>query len=163
MKMNAELFINVLKDYLEAKDLEIVKNLYKGDNYVRLKWKYAKDIFSGQQITGLDFPDGKIGLTSKHSTADEIENMLKLNGLYYKSFKGYDYHFTVDRGKLKIDFLSLYKNDSDKFMNYFRLLNKEEKKEVLKEALDCEYTNEKVTEWLSEHETDLLREISFNN
>ena len=162
--MNAELLINVLMDYLEAKDLEIVKNLYKGDNYVRLKWKYAKDIFSGQQITGLDLSNGKIGLTSKYSTAKEIENILKSNDLHYDIFEDYfHYHFTVNQGKLKIDFLSLYKNDSDKFLNYFRLLNKEEKKDALKEIIDCEHNNPKVTDWLSEHETDLLREVSFND
>ena len=156
--MNAELLINVLKDYLvDGKDLEIVKNLWKEDRYTRLKWKSAKDIFSGQQITGLDFPNGRIGLTSKYSTASEIEKMLKSNGLHYEIFKGYyDYHFTVNQGSLKIDYVSIYKDDAEKFLKYFKLLDKEEKKDVLKEILDCEYINEELTKWLSEHETDLL-------
>ncbi len=163
--MNAELLINVLKDYLrDGKDLKIVKNLWKEDKYTRLQWKNAEDICSDQQIAGLDFPNGKIGLASKYSTADEIEKILRSNGLRFETYKGCrDYHFTVYPGSLKINYVSVYKDDAEKFLRYFKLLDKEEKKDVLEEILDCEYTNEKVTEWLSEHETGLLREISFND
>lgn len=165
--MNAELLVNVIKDCLiDGKDLEIVKNLWKEDRYTRLKWKNAKDIFSGQAITGLDLPDGRIVISSDYPlTASEIEKMLKSNGLCYKVLEsGNTYrHFYINQEKLKINYLLLYKDAAKKFINYFKLLDKEEKKDVLKEVLDCEFTNEKVTEWLSEHETDLLREISFND
>lgn len=165
--MNAELLVNVIKDCLrDGKDLEIVKNLWSEDKYTRLKWKSAKDIFDGgQQVTGLDYPNGKIGLTSRYSTVDEIEKMLKSNGLHYETFKGgyFDYHFTVYPGKLKIDYVSVYKNDAEKFLKYFKLLNKEEKKDALQKIMECEYDNEKVNKWLNENEADLLREISFND
>jgi len=164
--MNAELLVNVIKDCLrDGKDLEIVKNLWSEDKYTRLKWKSAKDIFEGgQQVTGLDFPNGKIGLTSKYSTRDEIKKILSSNNLNYDFFEGYkDYHFTVYPGRLKIDYVSLYKDDSEKFLRYFKLLDKEEKKDALKEILECEHDNEKATAWLSEYEAELLREVSFNN
>ena len=163
--MNAELLVNVIKDHLvDGKDLEIVKNLYSDDKYTRLKWKSAKDIFSGgQQVTGLDFPDGRIGLTSAYSTVGEIKKILESNDLHFKTYKGYySYHFTVNPGRLKIDFLSLYQNDTDKFLNYFKLLDREEKKDVLEGILDCEYANEEVVGWLNKHEIDLLREITLN-
>ncbi len=165
--MNLELVLTMLMYHLGKKDLELVRNLYHDDEYLRIKWKNSKDIFTGQIVSGCYSNGDKIFLASERPSATvEIKRVLGSNNLKYKTIEGsmnYSSLFFVNDGKLKIEWLSIYKSDAEKFLDHFKVLEKYEKKDVLKEVLDCEYTNEKVTEWLSEHETDLLREISFND
>lgn len=63
---------------------------------------------------------------------------------------------------LSLNHLELYKNDSKGFIEYFTRKTLEEKKAILKDVMDCEFTNEGAIDWLNENEQDLIREVGFN-
>lgn len=63
---------------------------------------------------------------------------------------------------VKLDYLGLYKEDTAKFIEYFRSKGVEEKKIMLKGILDSDFVNKDVVEWLDKSEPELLREVSFN-
>jgi len=62
----------------------------------------------------------------------------------------------------ELDYLSLYKEDAGKFIEYFNNRSPEERKVILGDVLKCEYMNQEVVEWLNAHESELLKEASFN-
>lgn len=61
-----------------------------------------------------------------------------------------------------MDYLRLYREDAETFIDYFRSRNPEEKKVIMKDIMECEHVNEKAINWLNENEPDLIREVSFN-
>jgi hypothetical protein len=63
---------------------------------------------------------------------------------------------------LSLNHLELYKNDSEGFIEYFKCKTLGEKKVILKDVMDCDFTNEKAIDWLNKHEQDLIREVGFN-
>ncbi len=58
--------------------------------------------------------------------------------------------------------LSLYRNNSKKFIEYFSKIDKERKKDLLNVIFSCDYDNKEVIEWLNKHEQELIREVGFN-
>ena len=57
---------------------------------------------------------------------------------------------------------NLYKEEAEEFISYFKDRLSEEKKVILKDIMECDFINDKVTEWLNQNESDLIREASFN-
>ena len=71
--------------------------------------------------------------------------------LWYKGFKDF-----------KLDIRILYKESSGDFIKYFKDKNVEEKKVILKDIMDYEFTNEKVAKFLNKKYLDLVREVGLN-
>jgi len=63
---------------------------------------------------------------------------------------------------LNLDYLILYQNKPKEFIEYFKTRNFEEKRIIIKDVMDCEFTNEEVIDWFNQNEQDLLREVGFN-
>jgi len=63
---------------------------------------------------------------------------------------------------IRLDYLKLYKEEAEGFINYFKERALEEKKVMLKDIMNCDFVNEKVADWLNQNESDLLREVGFN-
>ncbi|MBM3199798.1 hypothetical protein FJZ53_02585 [Candidatus Woesearchaeota archaeon] len=63
---------------------------------------------------------------------------------------------------IRLDYLKLYKEDAEEFIEYFNERRSEEKKVILKDVMEYDFINDKVTEWLNEHEADLIREVGFD-
>lgn len=61
-----------------------------------------------------------------------------------------------------MDYLKLYKEDADTFIEYFKNRTIEEKKVILRDIMDYEFTNEKVIDWLNKNEAEPIREVGFN-
>lgn len=55
-----------------------------------------------------------------------------------------------------------YKENSDKFIQYFQGRSPENKKKILKQIFECDFTNEKVIEWLNKKESSLVREVGIS-
>ena len=61
------------------------------------------------------------------------------------------------------DYMNLYQHDADEFIDYFKSRNQDDKKTILKDIMNCDYTNKTAEDWLNENETELLRESSFSD
>ncbi|MDP2906430.1 MAG: hypothetical protein Q8O03_00670 [Nanoarchaeota archaeon] len=64
--------------------------------------------------------------------------------------------------ELQLNYLEMYKDNTKDFIDYFSNKNLEEKKIILKDIMNCEFTNEEVVKWLNENYLDLVREVGFN-
>jgi len=60
------------------------------------------------------------------------------------------------------DYMKLYKTDADEFINYFKSKKQDDKKTILKDIMNCDYTNKTATKWLHENEIELVREVSMD-
>ncbi|MDP2906428.1 MAG: hypothetical protein Q8O03_00660 [Nanoarchaeota archaeon] len=63
---------------------------------------------------------------------------------------------------LSLDYLTLYQNKPEDFIDYFKTRTIEEKKVIIKDVMDTDFVNEKVIDWLNQHESDLIREVGLN-
>ena len=72
--------------------------------------------------------------------------------------------FLWSRGFKEInrDYMQIYKENSDKFIEYFKSRKPDDKKTILKGIMNCDYTNKTVANWLDENEIDLVREVSMD-
>lgn len=59
------------------------------------------------------------------------------------------------------DSLFLYKEDAYRFINYFKGRKPDEKREILREILDCEFVNKEVADWLNNNESKLVKEVGL--
>ncbi len=64
--------------------------------------------------------------------------------------------------EVNLDYMNLYKNDAEEFAEYFSSRNKEDKKIILKDIINCDYTNKYAADWLNKNELDLVREVSMD-
>ncbi len=71
--------------------------------------------------------------------------------LWKKGFKDVD-----------VDYMVLYKTDSESFIDYFAGRTTDEKRIILKDIMDSDFINDKVTVWLNDGYLDLMREVGFN-
>lgn len=138
----------------EERNLEMDKflfqkfNQYLDVNIIMLKeyqqGKYFKDLF---EI--LKEPQQKmvINFVSQNS----IQNQDYNHYLWMKGFK-----------EIRQDYLKLYQEDAEGFINYFTDRCTEEKKVILKDIMECDSINDKVIEWLNNNESDLVREVGIN-
>ena len=60
------------------------------------------------------------------------------------------------------NYMDLYKKDADEFIKYFQTKNQDDKKTILKDIMNCDYTNKAAADWLDENEIGLLREVSMD-
>ena len=60
------------------------------------------------------------------------------------------------------DYMNLYKKDADEFIEYFKSKKQDDKKTILKDIMNCDYTNKTATKWLHENEIELVREVSMD-
>lgn len=63
---------------------------------------------------------------------------------------------------IELDYVSMYKDDANTFIDYFTKRSVQEKKVILKDIIGCDFVNEKVADWLNQNEADLLREVGLN-
>ena len=71
--------------------------------------------------------------------------------------------FLWDKGfkEVNLDYINLYEKDTDKFIEYFKSKKQDDKKTILKDIMNCDYTNKAIGDWLDENELDLVREVSM--
>lgn len=106
--------------------------------------KYFKEYF---ELLDLD-KKKEITRLVKHS---EIENKDCNAFLWSQGFK--------DVG---MDYLKLYREDHDVFIEYFNSRSKEGKKAILEEILEYDHMNHKVIEWLDTNEPELIKEAGLS-
>lgn len=63
--------------------------------------------------------------------------------------------------EVSLDYMDLYQNNADGFIKYFGSKTPKEKKIILRDIMDCDFTNKAVTGWLDINELDLIREVSM--
>lgn len=80
-----------------------------------------------------------------------VKNSAHNSFLWKKGFKDVD-----------VDYMALYKADSESFIDYFAGRTTDEKRIILKDIMDSDFVNEKVTVWLNDGYLDLMREVGFN-
>lgn len=61
-----------------------------------------------------------------------------------------------------MDYLKLYRENTDLFIEYFSSRGLEEKKIIMKDVMESDFVNEKVISWLNEKETALIREVGLD-
>ena len=73
-------------------------------------------------------------------------------------------YFLESRGfkEIKLDYMQIYKENADNFIEYFKSKKQDDKKTILKSIMNCDYTNKAVADWLDENELELVREVSMN-
>ncbi len=64
--------------------------------------------------------------------------------------------------EVNLDYMNMYKKDSQKFIEYFKSKEQEDKKIILKDIMNCDYTNKDAADWLNKNELDLVREVSMD-
>ena len=69
-----------------------------------------------------------------------------------------------DRGfkNVNLNHKQLYKKDSDLFIDYFSSRTEPEKKTIITDIMNCDYTNKQVAKWLEKNEVNLLRKVSMD-
>lgn len=72
--------------------------------------------------------------------------------LWKKGFKDID-----------VDYMRLYKTDYEGFIDYFAGRTTDEKRIMLKDIMDADFVNEKVTSWLNENYLDIIREVGLSD
>lgn len=55
-----------------------------------------------------------------------------------------------------------YKENSNKFIEYFQNRSHENKKKILKKIFECDFTNEEVIGWLNKKESRLVRGVGLS-
>jgi len=87
----------------------------------------------------------------EHLKSVPVKNQTYNSFLWKKGFKDVD-----------VDYMVMYKTDSESFIDYFAGRTTDEKRIILKDIMDSDFVNEKVTVWLNEGYLDLMREVGFN-
>ena len=64
--------------------------------------------------------------------------------------------------KVSLDYMKIYKENANNFIEYFKTKKQDDKKTILKGIMNCDYTNKAVADWLHENEIELLREVSMD-
>lgn len=64
-------------------------------------------------------------------------------------------------GKLNNDYLKLYEKKPGKFIKYFSEQPDADKKNILRELLDYDKTNEEIVKWLDKNYSCLIREVGL--
>lgn len=96
---------------------------------------------------------------------NDSQQKMIVNVINQSNVQNQDYnHYLWMKGskEIRLDYLKLYKEDSEGFISYYEDRHMEEKKVILKDIMECDFINDKVTEWLNQNESDLIREVSFD-
>jgi len=64
--------------------------------------------------------------------------------------------------EVDLDYLDLYKENAEGFIEYFSSKNPEERKIILKDIMDCDFVNGDVADWLNKNELELVKEVGLN-
>jgi len=64
--------------------------------------------------------------------------------------------------EVDLDYLDLYKENGEGFIEYFSSKTLEERKVILKDIMDCDFINEDVADWLNKNEPKLVKEVGLN-
>ena len=64
--------------------------------------------------------------------------------------------------EVTLDYMDIYQNDADKFIDYFKSRAPGEKKTILKDIMGCDYNNKPIADWLDENELELMRKVSMD-
>lgn len=75
----------------------------------------------------------------------------------------YEYERRICKNGVVKYHLSLYRENPDKFIEYFKHRDVNEKKNILKSLLEYDFINEKVVDWLNENESKLVRDVGLNS
>jgi len=89
----------------------------------------------------------------------EVVNSLGLS-LHKSSYS--TYLWAKGFKNIKLDYLKLYEEDAELFIEFFRNKSLQKKKTILNEIMESDIANEEVIGWLDKHEPELLKEASFN-
>lgn len=63
---------------------------------------------------------------------------------------------------VELDYINLYKDDAQRFIEYFSSRGIEDQKVIIKDVLQCDHVNNEIVNWLEANHYELLREVSFN-
>ena len=137
-----------------------------GDQNVESNKKFLKgctDLGFVNDVLSKEYSQGKyfqeyFSVLKKESQKEFVNSLKSLpknpahdHFLWAEGFK--DFSFDLRR---------IYKEDADYFIKYFKSQDLKGKKTLLKDIMDCEFTNEKVVKFLNKKYLDLVREVSFN-
>ena len=146
---------------------EFVFSLPEEDQNINLNLKILETITNIDTITEIlynKYLDGKNFREYFKIVNKEAQNQA-FNALrqIQERNSSYDY-FLWDKGfkAVNLDYMNLYKKDSQEFIEYFKSRKPDDKKAILKGIMNCDYTNETATKWLHENEIELLREVSMD-
>lgn len=64
---------------------------------------------------------------------------------------------------LELNYIRLYKEDTEKFIHYFKRSSSEIQELIVSDLLNCEFTNPEVIRFLEEEYSSLLRDITFRD
>ena len=129
----------ILKSYAENMDYpEVMANEYAGGRHFK---DYFMCLNNAQQHNVVN---GMKNAPERDLTNDSF--------LWSKGFR-----------EINRNYMDLYKKDADEFIEYFKSKKQDDKKTILKDIMDCDYTNKAVAKWLHENEIALLRESSFSD
>ncbi|MDP2907918.1 MAG: hypothetical protein Q8O03_08320 [Nanoarchaeota archaeon] len=78
------------------------------------------------------------------------------------SHDGEDKGYKSTPEKMITYYTSLYKEDSDKFVRFFRKRDFKEKKKILEGILECDFTNETIIKYFDENWSNLVREVGLS-
>jgi len=111
--------------------------------------EYSKDRHFPEYFNCLDDLQQERVARSLKDTPER--NIINDSFLWSKGFK-----------EIPRDYMNLYKKDADEFIEYFKSRKQDDKKTILKDIMNCDYTNKTATKWLHENELELVREVSMD-
>lgn len=79
------------------------------------------------------------------------------------TFNGEDKGHKSSPEKMVTYYISLYKNDAEKFIRFFKKRHlHSDKKKILEGILECDFVNEEVIKYLDDYWQNLIRETGFS-
>ena len=168
-------YIEIYKSYIKGslthdapnKFNEFVFSLpYEGQNIEsnkfllthRVEKAYLHDILTNEYAKGKYFQEYFNSLQN-YQQRDIAKCLARVQN---RNFSNDSFLWSKGFKEINLDYMEFYKNDSQRFIDYFKRRNPPNKRIILNCIMDCNYTNKQVAEWLEENEVDLLREVSMD-
>ena len=146
---------------------EFVFSLPEEDPNITLNQKILETITNTDTITEIlynKYLDGKNFREYFKIVNKEAQNQA-FNALRQVQERNLSYDsFLWDKGfkEVNLDYIQIYKENADNFIEYFKSKKQDDKKTILKDIMNCDYTNKAVADWLDENEIELVREVSMD-
>ncbi len=138
----------------EDQNIEMNKSLLKKFNHILdLKTLLLKEFKQGKHFK-------EYFELLEDNKQEEIVKIIKQSGFQNSDIN--HYLWMMGSKDIRLDYLKLYKEEAEEFISYFKDRPSEEKKVILNDIMECDFINDKVTEWLNQNESDLIREVGFN-
>ncbi|MDP2908803.1 MAG: hypothetical protein Q8N77_03270 [Nanoarchaeota archaeon] len=152
--LNIEFLRFVFEMPYEDQNVEVNKFLLKNfSHFLDIDLVMLREYQTGRhfneyfELLDKDRQEGIVSMVKRSGIKNESYNVF----LWSQGFKDID-----------LDYLKFYKEDATGFIAYFSSRSPEEKKFMIRDVMGCDFVNEEVVKWLNDNETDLVREVGFN-